>query len=73
MHSYSRTRGGSSATTFSTALVAPVHNHDLSVALKMKEQIAPGIVKIHVATIAAWWKPAYIDYCRRLPKAQIGR
>jgi acyl-CoA reductase-like NAD-dependent aldehyde dehydrogenase len=54
-------------------LAAPVHNRDLSVALKMMEQIASGIVYIHVGTIAARWKSAYIDYCRRLLKAQIGR
>jgi hypothetical protein len=53
--------------------VAPAHTRDLSVALKMMEQIASGVVYIHVGTIAARWKSAYIDYCRRLLKAQIGR
>jgi len=37
------------------------------------EQIATGIVYIHVGTIAARWKLAYVDYSRRLQKPQIDR
>ena len=45
----------------------------MSVAFKAMEQITTGIVYIHVGTIGAEWKSAYIDYSRRLQKAQIDR
>jgi len=50
-----------------------IHNLDLSAAFKAMEQIATRIVYIHVGTISARWKSAYIDYSRRLQMALIDR